>query len=296
MRAQRTVVADAALCPRCGGRLQESRLDDAESTRLGVALSEAADGGVLWHTCSNCGYAALHADPRGWGVVLPAPGLPSGTAPAGAAPGAAKHPEPTLGLQHPVRAAAAAFGPFERTRARTVPRDPSVLQTALVFVSAALGITGPVLVFLTSGALMSVGVTAVTVPPSLAAGQAFVAPDWIWFVPLGVMTMMAAFLVNVLVAHDLDRPHLIVVFWAVLFGPLGAQLLVHGLSSAGAGGIEWGWVAAGAVLALLAVPAVAVIFLPQVWKGFDGVYRSASLLGLAAGLLLAVGFFSAFGA
>jgi len=141
---------------------------------------------------------------------------------------------------------------------------------------------------------MRTGVTAVTGPPLIAAGQAFVAPDWVWFVPFGIMTMMAAFLTNVLVAHDLDRPHLIVVFWAALFGPLGAQLLVQGLSPATAGHVEWGWVAAGTVLALLAVPAVAVMFLPRMWKGFDGVYRGASLFGLAAGLLLAFWVFSLF--
>jgi hypothetical protein len=64
MESQRTVVAGAAVCPRCGGRLKDSHLSEAESTRLGVAIAEAADGAVVWRTCANCGYAALHAEPR----------------------------------------------------------------------------------------------------------------------------------------------------------------------------------------------------------------------------------------
>jgi len=274
-------------CPKCGAQLRESPLTDADGTPLGFADADAGAGSLFSRTCPDCGYAELHAEPPA------ARGASHRSTPRGSATSWTDAPQPVLGVDHPVKIAAAAFGRLDRVLGDANPRDASPIQLVLTFVSAAFGIAGPVLLFLASGPVMQVGGFVATGGPYEIAHPA---PDWIWIVPIGIMAMMAAFFVNIFVAQSLNRPHLVVVFWTALFGLLGFQFFKYGLNPPGAEGVSWAWLACGVVFAILASPAVTVLFLPDLWRGFTGSYAVASVAGLAVGVGGALWVFSALAA
>ncbi len=258
------------ICPKCGAQMDQGALMAADGTPLGFAGTDSAAGSLYSRTCATCGYAELHAEPaaaRGGARVDASSWIDS--------------PRPVLGLDHPVRVAAAAFGRLDRAMGDASPRDAGPIQLALIVLSAALGIAGPVLLFLASGPVMEAGgFVAVGGPYEIAHP----APEWIWIVPVGIMAMMAAFFVNIFVAQSLNRPHLVVVFWTALFGLMGFQFFKYGFDPPGAEGVSLAWLACGVVFALFALPGAMVLFLPRMWKGFTGSYAAASIAGLALGV------------
>ena len=264
-------VHGSLICPKCGAQMDQGALTAADGTLLGYTGTDAGAGSLYSRTCAKCGYVELHAEPA----------AARGETSASATSWGTDSPQPGLGVDHPVRIAAAAFGRLDRVTGGATPRDAGPIQLALILVSAALGIAGPVLLFLASGPVMEVGGFVASGGPYEIA---HLAPGWIWIVPVGIMAMMAAFFVNIFVAQSLNRPHLVAVFWTALFGLMGLQFFKHGFNPPSADGVSLAWLACGVVFALLALPGAMVLFLPRMWKGFTGSYAVASVVGLAVGV------------
>jgi hypothetical protein len=146
--------------------------------------------------------------------------------------------------------------------------------------SAAFMVAGIVWIFMASGPVMEVGGFVARGGPYVVAHPA---EDWIWLPTMGATLMVFALFANAVVASRLNRPNLLLVFWTALFGLLSVPFFRYGFNAPG-GGLSWAWIVCGFLFALFALPTFLILLMPSSWRGFEGSFGWASLIGAIGGL------------
>jgi hypothetical protein len=122
-------------------------------------------------------------------------------------------------------------------------RDISILAIMLAMLSAAGIAAGTTILYSGMRVIMRTegGFVAAGGPYEIAHP----APDWVWLIPLAVMTTIMLVMFNVFTAWRGQGINLVAVWWSALFIALGWNFLDFGISSPFGGGIEWGWLIPG---------------------------------------------------
>ena len=278
--------------------MDERALTAADGTPLGFA-GGGESGALISFVCPECGYAELHADE----VATTAPG---GSADdrddlIAAAIAAAQSGDIVAAIAAAECAAASDASAGGATRAEASgrmgqlqdvlksrgilgtaePQEPGVGSLIIAAICAAFMTAGIVWLWYSSGPVMEAGGFVATGGPYVIAHQA---EDWIWLPTLGATVMVWAAVTNFFVAQRLNRPNLMLAFWAALFGLLSVPFFKYGFNAPG-GGKSWTWIFLGVMFALFALPAVLILLLPESWRGFRGVWGWANLLGVVGGVV-----------
>lgn len=87
------------------------------------------------------------------------------------------------------------------------------------------------------------------------------APDWVWLVPVSIVTGIAAALVGFFTTRHTGRANLLWLAWPALFVSLGWNFLEFGFSPPTGQGMAWGWVICGFIFIPMGLlPLLAVVF------------------------------------
>ena len=271
-------------CPKCGTAMSEFPLTAADGTALGFA-GTGQSGSLISMVCPSCGHAELRAGPSEASMQDEASPAPPASA------------EQTAQAQLDEVAAALGVSPAELTGTRGTgpafaalasrgllggaePLDPGAGKLIALAVSAAIMTAGVVWLYMASGPVMEAGGFVATGGPYVIEHPA---EDWIWLPTMGATFMTFAAVTNALISRGLNRPGLILPFWAGLFGSLAIPFFNYGFHAPG-GGVSWAWIVCGVVFALMALPAILVLLLPSSWRGFRGAFGVADAVGVAVGL------------
>jgi hypothetical protein len=280
-------VDDRMLCPKCGARMNQRALTDANGTPLGYA-GGGESGALISMVCPECGYAELKAvelSDEGRNPTLDAEPVAHSVSHGGIggshAYSDAGRPGPSSGSQEVwerIHDFQEEYGSAGATP-RLPQAEPGALALALGFGTAAVMIAGLVWLFMTATPVLRAGGFVASGGPYVIAHQA---EDWVWLPSIATPLMVFALLGNLFLASRLNRPSLILVFWTALFGSLSIPFFTNGFHAPG-GGVSVTGILLGVMFALMALPTALLLLRKDAWRGFAGAWGVANGLGLVVG-------------
>jgi len=184
----------------------------------------------------------------------------------------------------------AQFARLSNVAATGEVRPMGPLMLIAIALTAGLAAAGVTLLYKMSGPIMELGGMVASGGPYEIAHPA---PEWAPLVVMGFVIGLFAFFANLFVAAKYGRPNLILPFWAAIFGSQGWNFLYYGWVDPPGGDKVITWIVLGVMFWLMAAPAVVLMLVPDTWRGFSGAFGIATLIGVVAGVLLAVQLFAA---